>query len=276
MINIPMRDMLLAFLLFSSGANAQILVLDDLHRAVRLPAPAQRIVTLSPHATEMLIALNGEKKIIAAASFFDYPPSLDEIPKISTFGSLDREVILSYKPDLIIAWASGTRPGDLQWLKASAIPVFMSEPGAMSSIATTLEKLGVLIGGAEEGKLAANTFTKRITDACRQQHGTVIQTAYYEIWHNPPMTIGGKHWLNEVLQLAQLHNIFASVQRAVFSVSAEDLLANPAQVIVTSQPEAKHSTTGARILLASPTLGRPGPRIAEGLENLCKQLQETR
>ena len=266
------QGILLTILVLANPVIAEISVRDDLNREIALSAPAKRIITLAPHTTEMLLAIGAGHKIIAAARFFDYPPSMQDVPAINTLGGLDKEALLGYKPDLVIAWASGNRPGDLQWLADSSIPVFMSEPENLSAIATTLEKLGVLVGETAAGKQAADRFRKRIAAACRQRQDAPIATAYYEIWPNPPMTIGGEHWLNEVLWLAHLQNIFSFVPRTVFTISAESLLANPVQVVVTSQPQATRQASNARIIVASPTLGRPGPRIAEGLEQLCQQL----
>lgn len=263
---------LLLALIVSAPMASDISVQDDLNREVRLSAPAQRIVTLSPHATEMLLAIGAENRLVAAAQFFDYPPSLKNIPKFNTLGGVDREQILAYQPDLVIAWASGNQPGDLQWLQKSSIPVFMSEPASILAIATTLSRLGTLLGTPEKGNRAADNLRKRIATACQRRSNAPMETANYEIWANPPMSIGGKHWLNDILQLAHLQNVFSDVPRAVFTLSAESLLANPAQVIVTSQPNRERRLTKTRVITASPTLGRPGPRIAEGLERLCQQL----
>ena len=271
----PLRYLALALtlaLIISAPVASDISVQDDLSREVRLSKPAQRIVTLSPHATEMLLAIGAENRLIAAAQFFDYPPSLQNIPKINTLGGLDREQILAYQPDLVIAWASGNHPGDLQWLQRSSIPVFMSEPATIPDIATSLSRLGALVGTPEKGRLAADNFRRRITTACQRRSNAPMERVYYEIWATPPMSIGGKHWLNEILRLAHLQNVFSNVPRAVFTLSAESLLANPVQVIVTSQPNRERRRTTARVIPASPTLGRPGPRIAEGLEQLCQQL----
>ncbi len=272
MNRLPRLIVLLALFVAPGSALSEISVRDDLEHEVSLPHPAKRILTLSPHATEMLLAIGAKKKIIAAAQFFDYPQSMQDIPQINTLGRLDRERILTYDPDLVIAWASGNHPGDLQWLRESGLPVYMSEPENLSAIASSLTRLGVLIGEAEKGKQAAENFTRRISNACRQRRNSPVESAYYEIWPAPPMSIGGRHWLNQILQLAHLRNVFAAVPRAVFTRSAESLLANPAQVIITAQAATHQGNTAARILLASPALGRPGPRIAEGLEQLCSQL----
>ena len=266
------HHLLLAIAMFTLSARADIVVFDDAKLPVRLSAPATRILTLSPHATEMLVAIGAEKKIVAAAQFFDYPETLHQTPKINSFGSLDREAILIFQPDLVIAWASGNRPADIQWLKDAHIPVFLSEPKTLADIADNLEKIGMLTGRNTIAKQAAQTFMQRINHACPHRKNSDFASVYYEVWHAPAMTIGGKHWLNEILQLAHLKNIFSSVARGSFTVATEELLARSPQYIITSQPQAPRQIHTAKILLASPELGRPGPRIVEGIEALCDQL----
>ncbi|WP_456445074.1 helical backbone metal receptor [Thiolapillus sp.] len=263
---------ILLFLAFLAPARGDIRVADDLGREVHLPAPATRILTLAPHATEMLLAVGAEKNLIAVAQFAGYPHSIDAVPRINTLGSLDREYLLATHPDLVIAWASGNRQADLQWLKRSGIPVFMSEPGTLADIAATLVKLGRLTGHPEAGKSAAKHFIAGLDQACPSNPSAGKVPAYYEIWANPPMTIGGRHWLNEVLERAGLHNVFANVPRLILTLNPESLMAKDIQVIVTSQPSAPRPVHGARIYLASSELGRPGPRLVEGLEALCRQM----
>ncbi len=263
---------LLLLLALVSPVQADIRVKDDLGREVRLAATATRILTLAPHATEMVLAVGAEKKLVAVAQFFGYPDSLDQIPRINTLGSLDREYLLEMNPDLVIAWPSGNRPADLQWLARTGIPVFMSEPASLADIAASLEKLGRLTGRTAAGKKAARVFIQNLDSACANRQAAAPVPTYFEIWADPPMTIGGHHWLNEILERAGLHNVFTDIPRGVFTVNPESLLARDIQAVVTSQPGAPRPIRGARILKASPELGRPGPLLVAGLNNLCSQM----
>ena len=269
MISLPRLLLLLAL---AAPAQADVRVKDDLGRDVRLAAPATRIVTLAPHATEMILALGAETKLVAVARFFGYPSSLDHIPRINTLGSLDREYLLDMNPDLVIAWSSGNRPADLQWLARTGIPVFMSEPTSLADVAISLEKLGRLTGRTAAGKKAARAFIQGLDSACTARQAAAHVPAYFEIWANPPMTIGANHWLNEILERAGLHNVFTDVPRGVFTVNPESLMARDIQAIVTSQSDAPRPIKGARILKASPELGRPGPLLTTGLKTLCAQM----
>ena len=262
---------LMLFAIASPGWG-DIRVQDDLGREIRLSAPAGRILTLAPHATEMILAVGAEKSLVAITQFPSYPRSLDRIPRINTLGSLDREYILEVNPDLVIAWASGNRQADLHWLDQVGIPVFMSEPASLADIASSLEKLGKLTGQPEAGHNAARNFTENLNRACPGRASADRVPAYYEIWAEPPMTIGGKHWLNEVLERAGLQNVFADVPRLVFTLSPESLMAKKVSVLITSQPGAARPVKAARTYRAGPELGRPGPRLVEGLKALCAQM----
>ncbi len=255
-----------------SLAAAAIEVHDATGRVVSLDQPARRIVTLSPHATELVLALGAGDRLVAVADFFDYPPQLQAVPRLSTLGGLDRERLLLERPDLVIGWASGNRPGDLRWLTDSGIPLYLSEPQHLEEIAKDLERLGRMLGMTEHGLRAATRFRRRLDLACADRVQAPWQSVYYEIWPKPPMTIGGRHWLNEVLSRAHLKNTFSDLPRGVVTITPEALLARPYELILTSRRDARPPRPGVRVIRIDATLGRPGPRLVEGLEALCRQL----
>ncbi len=255
-----------------TAAPHPLQVIDDTGRTVGLEQPARRILTLAPHATELILALGLESRLVAVADFFDYPETLSATPRLNSLGRLDRERLLLFRPDLVIAWGSANDPGDIHWLERSGIPVFISEPASLEAIAGSLEKLGLLAGIPELGIRAGTRFRRRLAGTCSRRKGVPHQAAYYEIWPSPPMTIGTRHWLNQVLDKAALRNIFDDIPRQLITVSRESLLARPHQVTIVA-----HSMTTTAIgqpprITADATLGRPGPRILEGLEKLCDNL----
>ncbi len=254
-------------------ASASLLkVQDATGGTVRLEKTARRIVTLSPHATELVLALGAGDRLVAVADFFDYPPQLKDVPRLSTLGGLDRERLLLERPDLVIGWASGNRPGDLRWLSDSGIPLYLSEPKHLEDIAVDLERLGRLLGLPGQGHRAAQHFRRMLDQACANRRHSPWQTVYYEIWPRPPMTIGGRHWLNEVLTRAHLHNLFADLPRSVVTIAPEALVARPHDLVLTNRPDAQPPRAGVRVIQIDATLGRPGPRIVEGLADLCGKL----
>ena len=109
--------------LLLSPTLAALQVEDDTGRSVRLAAPASRIVSLAPHATELLYAIDAGARLVAASAYSDFPPAARLLPRVGSLGGLDRERLLTLQPDLVVAWASGNKSGDLQWLQSRECPL---------------------------------------------------------------------------------------------------------------------------------------------------------
>src|ERR1044072_2301941 len=95
-------------------AHAAITVTDDTGAGVTLAAPAQRVISLAPHVTELLYAAGGGAKLVGAVSYSDYPPEAKQVPRVGDNKALDLERIVALKPDLIVVWRHGnhaTSPG---------------------------------------------------------------------------------------------------------------------------------------------------------------------
>ena len=262
--------LLILLILFIPISQAQITVLDDLDQPVRLELPATRIVTLSPHTAELAVAAGLSHALVGVADFSEYPKQLNHLLTINSINGVDRERLLLLKPDLVVAWASGNKPADIQWLKHSGIPVYLSEPRTLDQISTTIEKLGKLAGSPLAASIAARKFNENLAQSCLSRQGAPLLRVFYEIWPTPPMTIGGDHWLNEVLALAGLENIFKDQPRQVFSVDPESLLSRQADIRVSLYHDSTNQT--GRLVTGNHLLSRPGPRLVEGLRQLCSNL----
>lgn len=259
-------------LALSQALAAQIQVVDDLGLPVPLEHTAKRVISLSPHAAELLLAIGAGSNLIGVAAFHDYPAQVQDLPVVSHFSGLDRERLIMLAPDLVVAWASGNKPNDIAWLKSMEIPVYLSEPTDLEDIPLSMIKLGQLTGHVESSISAANQFHNDLDSACPNRQEQSVKTAYYEVWPSPPMTIGGKHWLNQVLEKAGLHNVFADQQRQILTVTPEARLNRAVDVKISSfQPHAS-SSSPVKVISGSDQLARPGPRILEGLRHLCQQL----
>lgn len=250
-------------------ALAQIAVEDDLGNPIQLSAPAQRILTLSPHAAELVLAAGAGQALVGVAEFAQYPAEIQHLPRVSGYFGADRELILAAKPDLVIAWASGGKPDDVAWLRRIGLPVYLSEPAQLEQIADSIERIGRLAGTEHQAQASADAFRRQLASICPQRDASSRLTAYYEIWPQPAMTMGKRHWLNQALLLVGLRNLFADQDRQIFSLEEEALALRKADVHILSVPPSAPSTA-SKTVVASPELSRPGPRVIEGIIALCQ------
>jgi iron complex transport system substrate-binding protein len=255
-----------AFALLSSLASAEVAVVDDTGRHVVLAAPAERIVTLAPHATELVFAAGAGAKLIAVEAASDYPAAAGRLPRVGAAGALDRERLLRLAPDLVVAWHSGNRASDLAWLERQAIAVYRTEPTALDDIASALRRLGALAGTAAKAEAAAAEWESALARACRPGQR---RRALVVLWERPLMTYGGSHWINDLLTRAGYDNVFAGVARDVFAPAPEAVLAARAEVVLTTFPAPPEGLGVPAVLHLPAAASRPSPRLAEVLARIC-------
>ncbi|WP_456291075.1 cobalamin-binding protein [Paraburkholderia strydomiana] len=276
-------------------AQAGIAVTDDTGAVLTLPAPAQRVVSLAPHVTELLYAAGGGAKIVGAVSYSDYPPQAQQLPRVGDNKSLDLERIVALKPDLIVVWRHGNAQRQLDRLRELHIPLFFSEPHHLDDVAVSLTKLGELLGTSSTADAAAAAYRRDIARLRAQYADRPVVSVFYQVWDQPLMTLNGEHMVSDVIELCGGRNVFAKLQPLVPTVSTEAVLAANPQAIVTAAPGATKPDTALPQLGAwrawprlsavannnlfsidGDLINRPAPRIALGAKQMCEDLDLAR
>lgn len=279
----------LACAALSSPATAAVSATDDAGRTITLTAPAHRIVSLAPHATELLFAAGAGAAVAGVSEFSDYPPQATRIASVGSGVTPDLERIAGLRPDLVVGWSSGTAAAQLDKLASLGIPVFKSDPHDYDTVATSLERLAHLAGTDSTGKAAVTDFRRRLRELREDfAHRSRIRV-FYQIWSAPLMTLNGSHMVSAALQLCGGENIFAVLPGIAPVVSAEAVLqANPDAIIASSGakedvfaqwrrfPAMKAVARHNLLTVDASLLNRPGPRILEGTAALCKALDLAR
>jgi iron complex transport system substrate-binding protein len=280
----------LAALLLASPANAAITVTDDSGRTVTLAQPARRVVALAPHITEQLYAVGAGERVVGTTDHADHPPAARKIPRVARAHSIDLERVAALQPDLIVVWGSGFPPTLLEALRRLGPPVYVNEPGALDSIATSMQRLGRLTA-APQAEDAARAFRQRITELRERHAGRTPVRVFYQVWQQPLMTLSGRHVLTEAIALCGGRNVFADLAPVAPQVSIEAVLAADPQLIATAEPDARasdaldpwrrHAALSATRLgqfatLDANTLNRHSPRMAEAIGTLCERIENAR
>lgn len=279
----------------SRAANAAVSAVDDAGNTVTLPAPAQRVVSLAPHVTELLYAAGGGAKVVGAVAYSDYPPEAQKVPRVGDNRALDLERIAALKPDLIVVWRHGNAQQQLDRLRALHIPLFFSEPHRLDDVATSLTRLGVLLGTQPTAQAAAGAYRRDIAQLRARYARRAPVSVFYEVWDRPLITINGQHMISDVIALCGGRNVFAALEPLVPAVSTEAVLAaNPDAIVTAAQgatspdrplpglalwqswPTLTAVKRGNLFAIDGDLLTRPAPRIAQGAAQLCEDLDLAR
>lgn len=266
------------------AAAAALSVTDDAGHRVHRDVPARRVVSLAPHATELVFAAGGGRYLVGVSEYSDQPPAARQLPRVAAGGRVDVEAVLALEPDLVIAWGSGNRRADLDRLRARGVPVFESEIRRIDDIPATLVRLGRLLGTEGRARQAARDF-RRALAALPPRPGRV--PVFLEIAHRPLMTLNGRHLASEVLRRCGGRNVFADLGPLAAVVSVEAVLARRPRVILVSDGLADldgvvrfwrglPGLDAEVAVVAADTLLRPGPRLIEGIRAVCRVLDADR
>jgi iron complex transport system substrate-binding protein len=273
------------------AAASELLVVDDNGAEVRLPGPAKRIISLAPNITEVLFHVGAGGLIVGADEYSNYPPAAKEIQRVSNYAAANYELILSLKPDLVIAWQSGNGDKIINPLRKLGIPVFVVETGKIEQVPDLFRRFGKLSGQDEIAERRALEFTERLK-TLRTAHAkkSPIRT-FYQIWDEPLITLNGEHMVSSVIELCGGVNIFADAIPLVPYVNIESVVAADPQVIIAGgsqdeQPQwfkswQKWPGISAVIkrqvyLIPSDLMQRHSARILDGAEMMCGYLDRAR
>ncbi|KPJ94351.1 MAG: ABC transporter substrate-binding protein [Gammaproteobacteria bacterium SG8_11] len=230
----PLWLCLLCSVWFWGAAWAAVDVVDDSGQRIRLAQPAQRIISLAPHITELLYEIGAGEKIVGTVEYSDYPPDAKAIPRIGRHNALDLETVVMLKPDIVIAWQSGNPVHHVEKIMSLGIPVYFSEPVKLPDVADTLKRFGQLAGLAANAQQAQRQYIQRYQRLKQSnQHKSKVRV-FYEIWNRPMMSINGKHIVNEVIELCGGDNVFKTLRPLTPTVDVEAVIKVDPEVIIAS------------------------------------------
>ena len=276
-------------MLWPLAVLAAISVQDDAGHTVTLPAPAKRIISLAPHATELLYAAGAGDKLVAVGKFSDYPAQAQQLPSVGDSAALDLERIVALKPDLVVVWGSGNSATQIAKLRSLGLIIFESEPRDFATIASSLERLARLAGSDASGLAAAENFRARLQRITQTYQQRAPVRVFYQIWREPLMTLNDEHMVSAAIRLCGGENIFGKLPRLAPTVGIEAVLQADPEVIIAGS-SARDDTLDAwrrfpkltavarnnLFLLDSNTMTRAGPRILDGTNALCQHLDAAR
>jgi iron complex transport system substrate-binding protein len=264
-------------------------VKDDAGRIVKLSQPAKRIISLAPHATELLFAAGAGAAIIGVSDYSNFPEQAKKIFQVGSVFALDIERIVALKPDLVVVWGTGGAKIIAKQLRDQHLVVFESEPRNFETVATSIERLAQLGGTAAVGDKAAAAFRVRLSQIKNTYASERIRPVrvFYQIWHQPLMTLNGQHLVSEMLRLCGAENIFSQLKEISPTVSTEAVIAaNPDAIVTTGdvkQDQFAQWRTFTQLtavkksqlfVIQDDWMSRPGPRVLDGTEALCKHLSK--
>ncbi|HEY6822525.1 MAG TPA: cobalamin-binding protein [Burkholderiales bacterium] len=282
--------LLLSLLLVFPLAASAVAVKDDYGNTVNLPQVAKRIVSLSPHLTELLYAAGAGAHLVGAIEYSDYPAAARQLPRVGSDFGIDLEHVLALRPDLVVAWPNASSVKAVDRIAGLGVPVFRSEPRELADIPRTLERLGALTGEETAAAGAAADFRARLRSLQERFEGRSKVRVFYQVWDRPIITVNGEHLISKVIRLCGGENVFAALPAIAPEINREAVLQADPEVIIASGVDSdpppwlegwkafplRAASRGQLYGIARDLIQRPTPRVLEGAERMCRILDAVR
>ena len=243
-----------------------------------------RVVSHTCSNTEIVCALGCAEMLVGVDDHSDYPVEVvSNLPRIGPDLGVDVERVKRLEPDLVLT--SLTVPGHekvIEALTAAKLPLLVVEPKSLMDVFADVERIACALGVDERGRELTNQMRAETIDDAKVPG---VRPAILVEWWPKPVIVPGRHsWVSDMITLAGGVNPWAQRDCKSTPITDEDVIAAAPDAIVLSwcgvKPEKvrpdvvqkrvawRHVPAVAKgriYCVPEAWMGRPGPRLLEGL-----------
>jgi iron complex transport system substrate-binding protein len=262
---------------------------DETGRAVRVPQPVRRIVSLAPSLTETVYALGLQDLLVGDTDYCDFPAAARQKPKVGGPVNPSLEAIAALHPDLVLVTKNLNRLETVQALAGMGIPSYATAPQTVDAIIAGARRLADLLGAPEVGTALAKELHDRLVETKQKISGFPARRVLFVVWRDPLISIGKKTFIANALEQSGGVSVVDSLQNWP-QVSLEEVARLQPEYLVFVESQGDKATRdldvldslpGWRVLdavrkrryaVVSDAVNRPGPRIVSAIQDLARQL----
>lgn len=234
-------------------------------------ATPTRIITLTPHATEMVFAAGAGEQIVATVESSNYPPAALEIARIGDGLNTSIEQVLAWSPDWVIGWPSPL----MSQLQTLGVRTWVSDPDSIEAIGA--EVLAMARAFGHEG--AAHAWHEQYQADLAKLGNDIDQPLKVVVLASTDgqFVIGRHALINQALARCGAVNPFGRNRAQAPQISVESLIAVNPDVMMGGRP--LDQTTVLPMLaplyvIDADTLYRPGPRFLQAALEICELVHQ--
>jgi iron complex transport system substrate-binding protein len=197
-----------------------------------------RIISLSPHITEILYALEQEDKLVAVSDFCIYPPQVKTKERIGGIINPNIEKIVTLRPTYLFGQPAHEKL-DLS-LHAFGLSIVMMRNETVADLFTTINMVGLVLDCQAKAQQLAQQISDSLNIRVNQR---ILPRAMLVIGKNPGelkniMVAGQGTFLDEIWQKAGGQNIYGDLAGRYQTITLESILERDPDIIILFNPSA--------------------------------------
>ncbi|MBE0616771.1 MAG: ABC transporter substrate-binding protein [Proteobacteria bacterium] len=284
---LPIALALAAALLVAAAPARAACVSDDTGTEICLDTPPTRVVSLYGAFTELLWEL-GVRDLVARTANDDTIPAVAALPSVGTGLRPDVEHLLALRPDLVVSRGGRASQEALSALRARGLRVAAFDPTDLGELDTVVARMGTLCGRGIEASALTDRLRERLAAVEARVGNPARRTRVVFEVRAEPLTVAGTGGLvDEVIRRAGGVNAVQSPKKLLLLDTEALLKLDPDVYVVQEGPMNRKPAAPAdrphagllravrehRVLVVDEELfSRPGPRVAEAVEQLSRFL----
>lgn len=181
---------------------------DQMGRQVTIPNKISRIVSLVPSQTELLSYLGLDDQLVGITKFCIHPEHIFRSKtRIGGTKQLKLEQIAALQPDLIIGNKEENEKRQIEALMAD-FPVWMSDIKTLEDSFQMIEMLGTAVNRSNEAAQLVIDLQTKFTNLKELLIGESRKQVAYFIWRDPWMVAGRETFIDSMLEVGGMDNVF--------------------------------------------------------------------
>jgi iron complex transport system substrate-binding protein len=199
----------------------------------------QRIISLSPHFTEILYDIGAQDRLVGVTKFCKFPPEAQKKELVGDFYHPNYERIIALRPDLVLLSPSNGKALDA--LKSLHIPVWIHGNNRIKEVLETYDLLGEKLGCGTQAAAAKARLVKRLEAIRSKAKSRRKVSILFVVGHGVGSlqqiyAAGTESFVGEMIAWVGGDNILAGTSVPFPLVSKEQLLKKNPDVIIDSMP----------------------------------------
>src|SRR5690606_31433011 len=166
-----------------------------------------RIVSLAPHIAELVFAVGAGELLVGVTAYTNYPDAAAKLPNVGDAFAVDQEQLAVLKPDLLLAWKSGTAAHVVDELRMQGYRVEVIETTSLNDIVAALYHIGRLTGRESQAQQQAGSFERGLDELAERYRNAPPISVFYQVSDRPLYTINGEHYVSELISICGGRNI---------------------------------------------------------------------
>lgn len=248
-------------------------------------SPASRVVSLIPAATEILFAIGAGDRVVGRTRWGVHPPAAASIPNVGDGIRPALEAVLARDPDLVVVWEGNDNRGVAERLRTLGVRTLALTHNTLGDLERNVRALGEAVGCGHAATRLVSRIRRDLAAVAAGRTGAPVRV-YYDIWPDPPMTVGRGSYLDSLLALAGAENVFGDLEPPSPQVSLEAIVrADPDLVLYSdaggAEPPGDRAgwdhvpaiAAGRVAAIDGDLVGRLGPRVGAAARELARAVR---